>query len=369
MSKSILIVGGYGVVGSRIAADLAPEFPDRVVLAGRNLERADAAAAAIGHGVRGQRVDVAVASSIAEALTDVSVVVNCIVQPERGLLWAAAQRGLAYTDITPHLTSLGRGAGYDRVHAAAIAGGARILLGAGTVPGISSVMVRALAEHIGGAERIETALLLSARDLAGPGSFDYLLQELTMGFDVHVEGLDRPARPYTAPRRVAFPVPVGPRPAYLFPFSDQVLYPRTMGARTVVTRLGVDPTSTSRLLSLLVGSRATHLAALPAVRSAVGRVRRRRSETDRGDAEYARYALRVDVGNGEHTAFATLTGIGQAQATAVGAAALVRSLVDGEIAEPGAWMPEQVVDPHRFFARLARRGLQVETMPAAPSLP
>src|SRR5262249_23102296 len=116
MCKSILIVGGYGVVGSRIAADLALGFPDPVVVAGRNLERANATAAAIGCGVRGRSVDVTVASSIAAALADVSVTVNCIDQPRRGLLWAALGRGLAYTDITPHLTSLGRGAAYERVH-------------------------------------------------------------------------------------------------------------------------------------------------------------------------------------------------------------------------------------------------------------
>jgi hypothetical protein len=33
---------------------------------------------------------------------------------------------------------------------------------------------------------------------------------------------------------------------------------------------------------------------------------------------------------------------------------------DGEIAHPGAWMPEQVVDPARFFQRLASAGLRVD---------
>jgi len=54
------------------------------------------------------------------------------------------------------------------------------VLGTGLVPGISSVMVRALADALGGAERIDTALLLGARDASGPASLDYLLQELAM---------------------------------------------------------------------------------------------------------------------------------------------------------------------------------------------
>jgi saccharopine dehydrogenase-like NADP-dependent oxidoreductase len=34
-AQGILIVGGYGVVGGRIAAELAPDYPDRVAIAGR----------------------------------------------------------------------------------------------------------------------------------------------------------------------------------------------------------------------------------------------------------------------------------------------------------------------------------------------
>lgn len=356
---SILIVGGYGVVGSRIAADLAADFPDRLLLAGRHLDRAESTAAAIGHGARGRQVDVTAASSIAAALDGVSVVVNCIDQPERGLLWAAIERGLAYTDITPHLTSLGRGAGYERVDAAARAAGARILLGAGLVPGISSVIVRTLANELGGADRIETALLLGADDLSGPGSFDYLLQELTMGFDVHVDGSDRPSRPYTAPRVVTYPAPVGPRRAYLFPFSDQVLYPRTMGARTVITRLSVDPPRMSRLLSLLVRTGAARLTARPPLRAALARLRRTAPDA------VARYALRIDVEHAGRAATATLTGYGQAHATATGTAALVRSLAGGEVIQPGAWMPEQVIEPEPFLDRLASAGLRVAfTAPA-----
>lgn len=359
---SILIVGGYGVVGSRIAADLAVDFPDRVVVAGRNQERADAAAVAIGHGVRGRRVDVRVPSSIAAGLADVSVVVNCIDQPDRALLWAAVEHGLGYTDITPHLTDLGRGADYERIAAAATASGARVLLGAGIVPGISNVMVRALADLLGGVDTVETSLLLSADDVLGPGSFDYLLQELTMSFDLHVAGADHRVRAFTAPRVVAFPTPLGARRAYLFPFSDQVLYPRTVGARTVVTRLAINPPRMGRLLALLVSTRATHVAARPRVRSALARLRRGR--TGHPDAPYA---LRVDVTHDGRSATATLTGGGQAHATATSTAALVRSLADGEIATPGAWMPEQVIAPARFFQRLARAGLHVEIADPVPA--
>jgi saccharopine dehydrogenase-like NADP-dependent oxidoreductase len=354
-TQDILIVGGSGVVGRRIASELAPDCPDRVVVAGRNLARAAEIARAIGHGARGRRIDIAVPSSIVAALAGVSVVIGCIDQPGRTLLWAAVERGLKYTDITPHLTELGRGAAYDKIDAAARASGARVVLGTGIVPGISNVMVRALADALGGADEIETALVLAASDVSGPASFDYFIQELSMSFDVRVDGEDRPAHAFSDPRLVDFPPPVGAQLSYLFPFSDQVLYPRTMGARTALTRLAIEPAWLARLLAAIVRTGASRLFAIEGVRHAIARRRH-----DRPSSKDARFALRVDVGCGGRWRCATLLGQAQADAAAAGAAGTARLLIEGHVAEPGAWMPEQIVDPGVFLSRLAARGLRVE---------
>ena len=359
-AQGILIAGGYGVVGRRIAAELAPEYRDQVIVAGRNLDRANTTATAIGHGVCGRVVDVNVPSSIAAALDNVAVVVSCVDQTGRHLLHAAIERGLRYTDITPHLTELGRGAGYEKIDAAARISGARVVLGTGIVPGIANVMVRAVAETLGGAEAIETSLLLYASDVTGPASFDYFLQELSMSFVLHVDGADRQARAFSDPRLIEFPPPVGARPAYLFPFSDQVLYPRTMGARTALTRLAIEPAGLAKFLAMLVRTGAASLIAREPVRRVIAR--RRKDRAPRADTLFA---LRVDVTNHGQSSHATLLGHAQADAAAAGAAGVARSLLEDEVAEPGAWMPEQVVDPGRFFSRLAARGLNVELAPMA----
>jgi len=359
-AQEILIVGGYGVVGRRIAAELAPDYPGRVVLGGRTLARAEAIATAIGHGARGRRIDIAVPASIEAALEGVAVVISCIDQPGRTLLWAAVERGLHYTDITPHLTELGRGAAYDKIDAAARASGARVVLGSGLVPGISNVMVRALADALGGADEIETALLLSASDVTGPASFDYFLQELSMNFDIRVDGKDRLARAFSAPRLVEFPPPAGAQLSYLFPFSDQVLYPRTMGARTALTRLAIEPAWLARLLAVMVSSGASHLMSIEGVRHAIARRRQ-----NRPSGKDARFALRVDVRRGGRSKSAILLGQTQADAAAAGAAGMARLLIERDVAEPGAWMPEQIVDPGPFLSGLATRGLRVAVLDGA----
>jgi saccharopine dehydrogenase-like NADP-dependent oxidoreductase len=68
----------------------------------------------------------------------------------------------------------------------------------------------------------------------------------------------------------------------------------------------------------------------------------------------------VDVRRGGDSRSATLLGHAQADAAAAGAAGVARLLIEGDVAETGAWMPEQIVDPGPFLSRLATRGLRVE---------
>jgi saccharopine dehydrogenase (NAD+, L-lysine-forming) len=235
-SQGILIVGGYGVVGRRIASELAADYPGRVVIGGRNPALADQIARTIGYGVRGCKINIALPPSIAAAMEGVGVVISCIDQPDRALLWAAVGSGLRYTDITPHLTELGRGAGFNKIDAAAKSSGARVVLGTGIVPGISNVLVRALADTLDGVDQIETALLLAVDDTKGPASFDYFLQELSMSFDIWVDGKDRPARAFSAPQLVEFPPPAGAQLAYLFPGDVPTMPGWNTSGRSTSTR-------------------------------------------------------------------------------------------------------------------------------------
>src|SRR5919112_3177418 len=169
----LLITGGYGTVGRRVAADLAPDYPGRLVVAGRNAAKAGQLAAEIGYGVRGRRIDVGDPASVEAALGGVGVVMSCIDQPEPHLLRAAIARGLSYTDIAPHLMTRRPTEG---MKAEAASTGARVILGAGLAPGISSLLARMGADRVGALESVESNVLLSAGDAYGPASRDYLME-------------------------------------------------------------------------------------------------------------------------------------------------------------------------------------------------
>ena len=359
----ILITGGYGTVGRRVAADLAPDYPDRVVAAGRSDERAARLAAELGHGVRARRVDVGDPDSVEAALDGVGLVVSCIDQPEPHLLRAAIARGLAYTDIAPHLMTRRP---TDAMRAEAAQTGARIVLGTGLAPGISSVLARLGADRVGAVEKVESNVLLSVGDTYGPASRAYLLEEISLPYAVWTEGREEPARPFGGYARVTFPPPLGRRVAYLFPFSDQVFFPKTLGARTALSRLALEPPWLGALLSVLLRLGAT--AMLGRRDGAQERVQRLGAWLRRRYEGRDWYGIVVEVEGARGTVRASLVGRGQATATAIGAAAVVRALAEGEVKQPGIWLAEEVVAPEPFFKYLAARGL-VPTVEATPEDP
>jgi saccharopine dehydrogenase (NAD+, L-lysine forming) len=350
--NDILIVGGYGTVGRRIAADLAPDAPGRIVVAGRSGERATAFAATLGYGARGRPIDVDDSVSIEAALDGVSLVVSCIDQREPHLLRAAIAHGLAYTDITPHLTQRQptEAMKIDAAHT-----GARILLGAGLAPGISSIFARLGADRVSDVVRIESNVLLSVGDVFGSASRSYILDEIILPYTILVRGQRRAARAFGGASHVTFPPPLGRRTAYLFPFSDQVGFPETLGAKTALARLALDPPWLGRTLRALVQLGAPALMR----RHAGGRARFNRliGWLQQRYAGHDWYGLVVEVHGTRGTVRVSLIGHGQADVTAIGAAALVHALDTGAVERPGIWFAEQIVPLGPFLDRLAARGL------------
>ena len=359
--KAILIVGGYGTVGQRLAADLAPDYPGRIVVAGRRVERATQLAAVLGHGVHGRQIDVHDPASVEAALDGVSLVVSCIDQAEPHLLQAAIAHGLAYTDLTPHLMQRRP---TEAMKSDATHSGARILLGAGLAPGISSMFARLGADRVGEVMRVESNVLLSIGDVFGPASRSYIMDEIALPYTVMINGHQQSARPFSRAAGVTFPPPLGRRTAYLFPFSDQVFFPDTLGARTALTRLALDPPWLGRALSALVGLGVPSLMRRRA--GARERFNRLVGWLQQRYAGHDWYGLVVEVQGTRGATRVSLNGHGQADATAIGAAALTRALYEGEVERPGIWLAEQTVPPGPFLDRLAAHGLVplIEVAPA-----
>lgn len=340
--EEILIVGGYGEVGGRIAAILRETHGGAVVVAGRNPERASDVAA--------RRIDVNEEGSIESALRGVGLVVACVRQREPRLLRAAVRLGIAYTSIAPPQMPP---ASIVPLHAEAQRTGARIVLGAGIEPGISSVLARIGADRVGKVDAVETALLLGVADVYGADSMAFILDELGQSYAVHIDGCATPTYAFDRATLVEFPAPIGMRRAFTMPFSDQLYFPTTLGARTSIARLALDPPWLAEVVSALTRLGARRWMRRGGAHAMHGTVARLRALYAGRDE----FALVVEVRGGGRIMRSTLLGRAQAHATAAGAAAIAEALYAREVETPGVWLAEQVVAPAAFLARLATRGL------------
>lgn len=342
-ADKILIVGGYGEVGRRLAAQLEATQPGRVIVGGRHPERAI--------GIEARRIDIEDPGSIELALDGIGVVVACVRQREPHLLRAAIRRGIAYTSIAPPWMPWPE---TEPLRTEAEHSGARIILAAGLEPGITSVLVRAAANRLGRVDAVETALLLGLGDAYGADSMAFILDEVTQPYSIVVDGHAQRANAFARSTLVEFPPPVGLRRAYTMPFRDQLYYPATMGATTAIARIALDPVWLAPTLSGLLRVGARRLLGGSGAR---GRARRLIEKLRGGYSMCDRYALVVDVRSGGRTIRSTLIGRSQAHATAVGVGAITEALWSREVDTPGVWLAEQVIAPAPFLARLAAQGI------------
>jgi saccharopine dehydrogenase-like NADP-dependent oxidoreductase len=278
------------------------------------------------------------------------------------LLRAAIARGVAYTDIAPRLAFW---QGAEQLAAEARRTGARVVLGAGLSPGISNMMAQELVKLVGRVDRIETAILLSLGDEYGPDSLHHVLEAVTEPFSVVEDGVAHEAMPFSQGRRTEFPQPLGSRTAYLFPWSDVVYYPKTLGARTALGRFALEPAWATGIAAFLVRAGARRWLKRPRF------FRGNRRAIDQLKKLYAghdRFALVVTVEGDGRTMKMSLAGRHQADATAASAAEFARALAVGEVERPGVWLPEEVISPERFFEALAPLGWKPTVEQVPPKL-
>lgn len=154
MTRTVLVVGGAGAFGGRLVAGLIGTTDFDVIVAGRDLRRAERRVAEVGSArARALRLDTATASAEELRATGAFVVIDAA-GPFQGadyrLARAAIDAGLHYVDLADARDFV---AGFPLLDPAARAAGVVALTGASSIPALS----HAVLDHLtAGWHRIET---------------------------------------------------------------------------------------------------------------------------------------------------------------------------------------------------------------------
>lgn len=234
----VLILGGYGVFGSRLA-ELLTRDGCEIVIAGRDGAKAHNAAARIGGSAL--RLDrsgelAPIAPCAPDVVVDASGPFGVYGDdPYRVPRFCIAQ-GIHYLDFSDDARFTSGIVGLD---AAAQSAGRFALSGASSVPGLSSAVVSALADDLDQIDSIETAILPGNRAPRGRAVIASILGQAGGPMRIWKDGTWKQVRSWSAPRRIELE-PGLVRTCYRIGVPDIDLFPEHFGAQTVDFRAGME---------------------------------------------------------------------------------------------------------------------------------
>lgn len=231
MTTTILIVGGYGHVGSRIARRLIALGIGTVVIAGRSCDKGRRAATKLGCSARS--VDLSDPADWQAALADIDMVVVCIDQDEAAFAAFALSRGILYIDVTATDAFFRK---VEQLEELAKTNDGCAILSVGFAPGLTNLMVKACAGRLDQVHRATIGIMLGLGDDHGPAAIAWTLK-----------GIVDPGRS-TELVELPFGAKARNHPALAFDFADQHVLRRTLPIPDVATYLTFCPAAISRLL-------------------------------------------------------------------------------------------------------------------------
>lgn len=336
----VLVVGGYGAVGVVTTRALAAAYPGRVIVAGRDGNKARRAAAGIA-GVHAAALDVTDPAALVDVIERyrVAVVVLAVEPPDSEATRLCLSRGVHVVDLSASAALLEqteqlRGLAHER--------GATALLSVGLAPGLTNLLARRVHDELGGdADQLDITVLIGSGERHGADGIRWTVRQLAAPR----------SRIDAEPRWVELPG-YGRRRAHPFPFSDQHTLRRTLSVAHVATTLCFDSRAAT---ALLFGVRRTGL--FRAVRG------------DRGIELLTKilrgihvgsdgFAVRVDGRRGSLERWQAVTGSQQSRVTGLVAAQVTGAILGGRV-PTGVHHIDEIDDFVHLPERLAGDGLRV----------
>jgi saccharopine dehydrogenase-like NADP-dependent oxidoreductase len=355
----VLVLGATGIVGRRVAAELArrDEVTD-LIIGGRDHEKLHRAASLLGDKARAALVDLEDAALLEPACAQADVVVNCCGPAhltELPAARAAVEAGVAYVSLANDYAAAGSVVGLDRD---AQASGARVVSGCALSPGITTLLVALAHEELDDVEETEISLAYSYRDLSTAAHTAHLIHALSTPVATISDQELIVEQTNGSPHLVYFPEPVGWVETLTFAHPE-VHNLRTAGLPSLRVRMGLTERASMDAL------RALSLARLPSIALTQRALNAAHAVPPRGPRWSA---ARVDVVGQKQgrTATVSLGVVDHLINLAAAPLTLAALRLGSEQHPPGIRSPSEAFDARDFLAALGGRGTSVARLEAVP---
>jgi saccharopine dehydrogenase-like NADP-dependent oxidoreductase len=260
--KKVIVLGGYGAIGSRVCTAIARIPYVECVIAGRNPKRARRLAKKVAASTL--RIDADNSTEIQRHLPGAFLVINTA-GPFTGrsvdTARFCAENGIHYIDVADDHHYVNE---VLRLNGEAKRNGCLLVAGAASLPAMASVLVDSLDAHYEKLDEIHVSALAGSKVPAGLASARSLLEKIGEMDRVKLRGRWREVLCWSGPVKVLFPVPLQRRRVYLYsiPAADQ--FSRRYGVREATFRFGLTSGFLNRGLAVIAWLRRVGLLKEPA---------------------------------------------------------------------------------------------------------
>ena len=221
MKQDILIIGGYGKVGRHVVMELVKICPEKIIIAGRDLNKANAFVQETGCSLRTMQVDINETEQFKEQFKTVHTALMLVEAKDTKFVEACIDNQVNYVNISPSNKILTQTKGLDEK---ASKNNVTCLLGVGIAPGLSSLLAKKVADEMKVVNSIEFTLMLELGEQHGVDGVRWFLENLRTDFTA--EGVL--VKPFINRHKAHFPKPLGIRNAYSFDLADRQVLSETL---------------------------------------------------------------------------------------------------------------------------------------------
>lgn len=256
-SNTVLIAGGYGVVGKQIAEIIRARHPSvELLLGGRNPGSAEHWVSQLGN-AKAVTLDVESASPLDNLAVQPDVVMSVVNDPHNRLLDDSIRRGCAYVDIARWTQRM-----RDAIVAVSMQDlKAPVMFSSAWMAGVAVLLARAASDSFASVDSVDLSILFAMADKAGPNSAEYM-DRMAIPFELMVNGNTEQRMPFSDPKTVKFPGGYCGK-VYRFDVPDQMTLPGILGAQSVSGRIGFDSAAATGSLAFMVNSGLMKLLSRP----------------------------------------------------------------------------------------------------------
>ncbi len=237
MTQQVLILGGRGRIGSKVALDIVDHTEAEVTITGRS-----PATKPLDGRLQFLLLDLAEDDKLRAAISNSNIVVHCagpFHYRDAKVLKYCIEHGVNYLDVSDHRSFTIKALKY---HKDAVAAGVTAIVNTGIFPGISNSMVRHNIEQFDTAETIHLSYLVAGSGGAGITVMRTTFLGLQNPFDAWIDGQWQVVKPYSQREAVEFPKPYGRSGVYWFDMPETFTLPKAFPTiKNVITKFGSVP--------------------------------------------------------------------------------------------------------------------------------